>query len=138
MWPRESPCAAINRSLALRGIPRHSSKVRNSAYFRSAGDLNDSTSSLARISSTIADKRADRALQQRHSPIPPRLVGTVLAFSKNGVAVKVRIAAVNPDPADRTGSVFLHDFRLADTGESLCEAAPDGQRTGFPLSGLTT
>jgi hypothetical protein len=39
---------------------------------------------------------------------------------------------------DKTGSVFLHDLRLAETGEQLCEAAPDGQRTGFPLAGRLT
>jgi hypothetical protein len=33
--------------------------------------------------------------------------------------------------------VFLHDFRLADTDAPLCDAAPDGQRTGFPLAGRT-
>ena len=66
------------------------------------------------------------------------LVGRVLSFSKNGVPLKVRIAAFYPDPSDKTGSVFLHDFRIVDTGEPLCEPAPDGQRTGFPLAGRTT
>ena len=66
------------------------------------------------------------------------LVGTVLDFVKGGVRVRIRIASVEPDPADKTGKVFLHDFRLADTDEPLCDAAPDGQRTGFPLAGRAT
>lgn len=67
----------------------------------------------------------------------PDLVGTVLVFLKDGARLRVRIAAVAPDPQDRTGAVFLHDFRLADTDAPLCDAAPDGQRTGFPLAGRT-
>lgn len=66
------------------------------------------------------------------------LVGMVLDFSKNGAPVRVRIAAIDPDTSDTTGTVFLHDFRLADTNQPLCEAAPDGQRTGFPLAGRAT
>jgi len=66
------------------------------------------------------------------------LVDTVLVFVKSGVPVRVRIAAIDPDPMDKTGLVFLHDFRIADSGEPLCDAAPDGQRTGFPLSGHAT
>jgi hypothetical protein len=66
------------------------------------------------------------------------LVGMVLDFVKDGVPVRVRIDGVKPDPSDKTGKVFLHDFRLVDTGEPLCEAAPDGQRTGFPLAGRAT
>jgi hypothetical protein len=57
------------------------------------------------------------------------LVGMVLTFSKNGVPVRIRISAINPDPSDKTGSVFLHDFRFVDTGEPICGPAPDGQRT---------
>ncbi len=63
------------------------------------------------------------------------LVGMTLVFDVEGSPVRVYIAGISPDPMDSTGSVFLHDFRLAETGEPLCDAAPDGQRTGFPLSG---
>jgi hypothetical protein len=65
------------------------------------------------------------------------LVGIVLVFTVNGSSMRVRIAGIRPDPSDKTGSVFLHDFRIADTGKPLCEPAPDGQRTGFPLRGRT-
>ena len=63
------------------------------------------------------------------------LVGMTLVFNVNEAPVRVYIAGLWPDPMDSTGSVFLHDFRIADTGEPLCEPAPDGQRTGFPLTG---
>ena len=66
------------------------------------------------------------------------LVGMVLVFSKDGAPVRVRIAAIESDLSDKSGTVFLHDFRVAETNEPLCDAAPDGQRTGFPLAGRAT
>jgi hypothetical protein len=65
------------------------------------------------------------------------LAGAVLVFNINGAPVRIRIAAITPDPSDKTGSVLLHDFRREDTGEPLCSSAPDGTRLGFPLAGRT-
>lgn len=63
------------------------------------------------------------------------LVGTVLVFQLNGKPIRIRIASITPDPLDPTGAVLLHDFRVDETGEPLCNAAPDGTRLGFPLAG---
>jgi hypothetical protein len=65
------------------------------------------------------------------------LAGAVLVFNINGVPLRVRIAAVTPDPKDKTGSVLLHDFRVEPTGRPLCGPDPDGKRLGFPLAGRT-
>jgi hypothetical protein len=65
------------------------------------------------------------------------LAGAVLVFSLNGTPVRIRIAAIAPDPADKTGNVLLHDFRVEATGAPLCDPAPDGTRLGFPLAGST-
>jgi hypothetical protein len=66
------------------------------------------------------------------------LTGAMLVFNVNGAPLRVRIAAVSPDPDDRSGALLLHDFRVAATGEPLCAAGPDGKRLGFPLAGRTT
>jgi hypothetical protein len=65
------------------------------------------------------------------------LAGAVLVFSVNGRPLSVRVAAIIPDPNDRTSSVLLHDFRVAGTNIPLCEPDPDGKRMGFPLAGRT-
>jgi ADYC domain-containing protein len=65
------------------------------------------------------------------------LSGAVLVFKVKDAVMRIRIASVAPDPTDKTGSVLLHDFRIADTGEPLCSPAPDGTRLGFPLAGRT-
>jgi hypothetical protein len=65
------------------------------------------------------------------------LAGTVLVFRINGEPVRIRIASIAPDPGDKTGTLLLHDFRLAATDEPLCGPAPDGTQLGFPLAGHT-
>lgn len=65
------------------------------------------------------------------------LAGAVLVFDVSGTPLRIRIAAISPDPTDRTGMVLLHDFRDEATGEPLCAAGPDGKRLGFPLAGRT-
>src|SRR5712692_3235421 len=66
------------------------------------------------------------------------LAGAVLVFVVNGAPLRIRIAAVEPDPPDKTGAVLLHDFRVEGSDEPLCEPGPDGKRLGFPLAGRTT
>jgi len=63
--------------------------------------------------------------------------GAVLVFKINDQLTRIRIASIRPDPADKSGSVLLYDFRIEGTDESLCSPAPDGTRLGFPLAGLT-
>ena len=66
------------------------------------------------------------------------LAGTVLDVRFAGRPMRLRIAAVEPDPQDRTGTVWLHTFEtLAADGSWLnfCTAGPDGRRQGFPLVG---
>ena len=68
------------------------------------------------------------------------LVGATLDVRFEGQPAKVRIAAVERDPDDKTGTVWLHSFegRQADgTWVNLCGAGPDGRRQGFPLQGPT-
>jgi ADYC domain-containing protein len=62
--------------------------------------------------------------------------GAVLVFKINDQPTRIRIASIRPDPADKSGSVLLHDFRIEATDEPLCSPAPDGTRLGFPLAGL--
>ena len=64
------------------------------------------------------------------------LVGAVLDVRFEGRPAKVRIAAVERDTSDRSGSVWLHTLegRQADgSWTNLCQAGPDGRRQGFPL-----
>jgi hypothetical protein len=66
------------------------------------------------------------------------LAGTVLDVRFGGRPMRLRIAAVEPDPQDRTGTVWLHSFETpaADGGwQNFCTAGPDGRRQGFPLAG---
>ena len=63
------------------------------------------------------------------------LAGAVLVFDIAGQRLRIRIAAITPDPIDRTGSVLLHDFRIAETDAPLCSPDPDGRQFGFPLAG---
>jgi len=66
------------------------------------------------------------------------LVGAVLDVRFEGEPAKVRIAAVEADPEDKTGTVWLHTFeaRQADgSWANLCGPGPDGRRQGFPLQG---
>jgi hypothetical protein len=66
------------------------------------------------------------------------LAGTVLDVRFAGRPMRLRIAAVEPDPQDRTGTVWLHTFETpaAEGGwRNFCTAGPDGRRQGFPLAG---
>lgn len=66
------------------------------------------------------------------------LVGAVLDVRFAGRAMRLRIAAVEPDPEDRSGTVWLHTLESRDASGSwtnFCSAGPDGRRQGFPLAG---
>lgn len=66
------------------------------------------------------------------------LVGAVLTVVVGGRMLKVRIAAIELDPRDPRGEVFLYDFRvIAENGseQSLCLPDPDGRRLGLPIAG---
>ena len=66
------------------------------------------------------------------------LVGAVLDARFSGRPVRIRIAAVEPDPEDRTGKVWLHTLESSGADGSwanFCTAGPDGRRQGFPLEG---
>ena len=74
-----------------------------------------------------------RALRSRD------LVGATLDVRFEGEPAKVRITAVERDPDDKSGTIWLHTFesRQADgTWSNVCMAGPDGRRQGFPLQGL--
>lgn len=64
------------------------------------------------------------------------LVGATLDVRFEGQPAKVRIAGIEPDPDDKSGTVWLHTFeaRQADgSWRNLCSPGPDGCRQGFPL-----
>jgi len=64
------------------------------------------------------------------------LVGAVVNVRFEGQPARVRIAAVERDPDDRSGSVWLHTLEQQDddgTWTNLCTAGPDQRRQGFPL-----
>lgn len=66
------------------------------------------------------------------------LVGAILKVRFEGEPADVRIAAVEADPSDPSGSVWLHTFDARDSGGSwsnLCTPGPDGRRQGFPVQG---
>lgn len=66
------------------------------------------------------------------------LVGAVLDLRVGGRPMRVRIAAVEPDPEDRSGTVWLHTLEAAaadGTWANVCNAGPDGRRQAFPLAG---
>ncbi|TAJ38665.1 MAG: hypothetical protein EPO55_15000 [Reyranella sp.] len=66
------------------------------------------------------------------------LVGAVLDARFAGRPVRIRIAAVEPDPDDRSGTVWLHTLEQTDADgawTNFCTAGPDGRRQGFPLEG---
>ncbi len=76
---------------------------------------------------TLADGRGLRSKD---------LVGATLNVRFEGQPAKVRIAGVELDPGDKSGTVWLHTFegRQADgTWANLCSAGPDGRTQGFPL-----
>jgi hypothetical protein len=66
------------------------------------------------------------------------LVGAVLDLTVGRRPLRVRIAAVEADPGDRSGSIWLHTLEApqADgTWANICDAGPDGRRQAFPLEG---
>ncbi|MBI3709171.1 MAG: hypothetical protein HY246_16065 [Proteobacteria bacterium] len=68
----------------------------------------------------------------------PELVGAVLDLEFAAGDMKLKIDAVERDPLDATGRVWLHTllFQAADgSWQNLCMAGPDGRRQGFPLAG---
>ena len=78
---------------------------------------------------TLADGRVLRSRD---------LVGAVLDLRIGGRPMRVRIAAVEPDPDDRSGTVWLHTLETAaadGTWANVCDAGPDGRRQAFPLAG---
>jgi hypothetical protein len=78
---------------------------------------------------TLADGRVLRSRD---------LVGAVLNARFAGRPVQIRIAAVEPDPRDRSGTVWLHTLETTDADgawTNFCAAGPDGRRQGFPIEG---
>lgn len=66
------------------------------------------------------------------------LVGALFEMRFDGQPAMVRLLAVEPDPRDTTGSVWLHTFEARDASggwASLCAAGPDGRRQGFAMRG---
>jgi hypothetical protein len=67
------------------------------------------------------------------------LVGAVLDVRFKGQPAKLRIVDVEPDPADRSGTVWFHTFEIQQSDGSwrnLCAAGPDGRQQGFPVQGI--
>lgn len=76
---------------------------------------------------TLADGRALRSKD---------LVGAVVDVRFEGQATKLRISAVEPDPTEPSGTVWLHTVEAPQTDGSwtnFCVAGPDGRQQGFPL-----
>jgi hypothetical protein len=68
------------------------------------------------------------------------LVGTRLDVRFKGRPATLRIVDVESDPADRSGTVWLHTFELQQSDGSwrnLCVAGPDGRQQGFPVQRRT-
>lgn len=88
-------------------------------------------SSIAVEGTEIVVKLADgRVLRSKD------LVDATLDVHFEGQPAKVRIAGVEPDPGDKSGTVWLHTFeaKQADgSWQNLCSPGPDGRRQGFPL-----
>lgn len=60
-------------------------------------------------------------------------------MSGSRAGANVRIVDVEPDPIDRSGTVWLHTLEVEqpDGGwRNLCSPGPDGRRQGFPLQGM--
>ncbi|MGQ0582944.1 MAG: ADYC domain-containing protein [Reyranella sp.] len=78
---------------------------------------------------TLADGRVLRSRD---------LIGAILDLGVGGRPMRVRIAAVEPDPDDRSGTVWLHTLETAaadGTWANICDAGPDGRQQAFPLAG---
>lgn len=66
------------------------------------------------------------------------LVGAVLNVRFGGKPAQFRLAAVEPDPGEPSGTVWLHTLETpaADgSWSNYCTPGPDGRRQGFPLAG---
>jgi hypothetical protein len=66
------------------------------------------------------------------------LVGAVLDVQFAGYPMRIRLAAVEQDPDDRSGQVWLHTLETQATDgswQNFCVAGPDGRRQAFPLEG---
>ena len=75
-------------------------------------------------------------LDNGRSMVSKELVGAMLDVRFEGEPAKVRIAAVELDPDDKTGTVWLHTMearRPDGTWQNLCTPGPDGRRQSFPL-----
>ncbi len=66
------------------------------------------------------------------------LQGSTMNVRLAGEPMRIRIAAVEADPDDRSGTVWLHTVEaLQNDGRwaNLCSAGPDGRQQGFPFWG---
>lgn len=66
------------------------------------------------------------------------LVGAVLDVRIGGKPRRIRIAAVEVDPSDRSRSIWLHTLEVPAAGggwANICMAGPDGRQQAFPLAG---
>lgn len=66
------------------------------------------------------------------------LVGATLNVRFGGAPMRFRLAAVEPDPDEPSGTVWLHTFEIPGADGSWrnhCTPGPDGRRQGFPLAG---
>lgn len=64
------------------------------------------------------------------------LVGAVVDVRFEGTPTKLRIAAVEPDPTEKSGTVWLHTVETPQADgrwANFCTAGPDGRQQGFPL-----
>jgi len=73
----------------------------------------------------------------------PDLVDAVLnVIDEAGRTVTLRIDAVDKDPSDPSGEIWLHRFSVSDdsAGEwrEFCTPGPDGTVAGFPIAGSWT
>ncbi len=81
------------------------------------------------IVATLSDGRALRSRD---------LVGATLNVRFGSERARIRIAAVEPDPDDRSGTVWLHTIDALQSDGSwanLCTPGPDGRQQGFPFQG---
>ena len=68
------------------------------------------------------------------------LVGAILHSEFEGRSVRVRIDAVERDPAQAKHTVWLHTLSVLQgdgSWKNLCTPGPDGRTQGFPLAGTS-
>ncbi|TWO73406.1 hypothetical protein FN976_00745 [Caenimonas sedimenti] len=81
-----------------------------------------------------------RLITRNQQLYSPDLAGTILTTAFEGRSARVRIDAVERDPSQAHGVVWLHTFALQQpdgTWANLCHAGPDGRAQGFPLPGAS-